>query len=187
MQTQSKHVQTVLVTDPDTGGLCEVEIRKLLEGGTLVGLDGAFLEQTDDNAFSPYDKGVEIIIPDDEAPLTDADYSLYPHYVLINYGDEVTAGLYNFPNKGLALEMVFGIIVNRLDGIYAEDDDGMEFSVKIAKALNKGVEGIDEALALYHSVPDNLEVIEYGRIALITEIPEQYRATKDDLADHLEA
>ncbi len=184
MAINSKHVQTVLVTDPDTGNVCEVEIRKL-ENGPLVGLDGAFLEQTDDNAFSPYDKGEEIIIPDDEPSLTEAEHAGYPHFVIINYGDNETAGLYVYPNSKIALSMVFGILVNRLDGIYDEDDDGVPFRKKIADALNK--DDVDRALEVYHSVPDNLEVIEYGVITPTTEIPQQYEASKEDLQQYLES
>jgi hypothetical protein len=61
----SKYVSTVNVIDPDTGGLVEVEIRKL-ENGPMIGLDGSFLEQTDDDAFSPYDADTKISIPDNE-------------------------------------------------------------------------------------------------------------------------
>ncbi len=67
----SKFVKIVQVQDPDTGNVCEVEIRKLPDG-SLVGFDGAYLGYLDgiatprDNPpLSPYD-GTPIHIPDDE-------------------------------------------------------------------------------------------------------------------------
>lgn len=56
MQTKTKFVTVVMVTDPDTGGQVEVEIRKL-ETGLLIGLDGCFLSQLEDGEqlHSPYD------------------------------------------------------------------------------------------------------------------------------------
>ena len=51
---RSKYVGTVTVTDPDSGGAVEVEIRKL-ETGPMVGFDASWLEQFDDQPFSPYD------------------------------------------------------------------------------------------------------------------------------------
>jgi hypothetical protein len=66
MKTEkTKHVCTVTVIDPDTGNEVEVEIRKT-ESGVMVGLDGSFLEQCEEQPFSPYDKNVRLIVPDDE-------------------------------------------------------------------------------------------------------------------------
>ncbi|MHC4676559.1 MAG: hypothetical protein ACYTBZ_29080, partial [Planctomycetota bacterium] len=64
---RSQHVQTIHVVDPDTGNLCPVEIRKL-EGGPLVGFDGSYLEQLDDDEqpHSPYDPRVQVHVPDNE-------------------------------------------------------------------------------------------------------------------------
>lgn len=63
----SKFVTVVTVTDPDTGGAVEVEIRKL-ESGALVGLDGAWLQQLgpDEQPLSPYDGGRCFLVPGDE-------------------------------------------------------------------------------------------------------------------------
>jgi hypothetical protein len=61
----SKYVDTVDVTDPDTGLRCPVEIRKLASG-ELVGLDGCWLENKDGPARSPYAADVLFTIPDDE-------------------------------------------------------------------------------------------------------------------------
>lgn len=55
----AKYVKTIKVTDPDTGNEVEVQIMKLATGG-MVGLDGSFLENTDEPVYSPYDLGVEI-------------------------------------------------------------------------------------------------------------------------------
>lgn len=60
----SKFVQGVTVTDPDTFNEVEVEIRKM-ETGAMVGLDGSWLEQFDTNPNSPYDNAV-VTVPDDE-------------------------------------------------------------------------------------------------------------------------
>jgi len=61
----TKFVATVEVIDPDTKQPVTLEIRKL-DGGAMVGLDGSFLEQDIGPVFSPYDKGYELVIPDDE-------------------------------------------------------------------------------------------------------------------------
>jgi len=65
MSIKSKYVTTITVTDPDSKLDVEVEIRKLESGG-MVGIDGSYLEQDVGPVYSPYDKNVEIIIPDDE-------------------------------------------------------------------------------------------------------------------------
>lgn len=53
---ESKFVTTVEVIDPDSGLPVEIEIRKM-ENGPMVGFDGSFLHQLDDDEqpFSPYD------------------------------------------------------------------------------------------------------------------------------------
>lgn len=62
----SKYVASVIVADPDTHLTCEVEIRKL-EDGTLLGLDGAWLEQADEETLlNPYDGHTSVEIPDNE-------------------------------------------------------------------------------------------------------------------------
>jgi hypothetical protein len=62
---QTKFVQIVTVIDPDTNLEVEVEIRKLESGG-MVGIDGSWLEQDVGPVYSPYDKNVVLLIPDDE-------------------------------------------------------------------------------------------------------------------------
>jgi hypothetical protein len=66
-QIQTKHVQCVTVIDPDSGGEVEIEIRKL-ESGSMVGIDASWLDADEGPTYSPYDKGVELAIPDDELP-----------------------------------------------------------------------------------------------------------------------
>jgi len=60
-QVKSTHVKTIML---ETGE--EVEIRRL-EGGVLVGFDGAYLSQLVDGEHpnNPYDDG-KIVVPDDE-------------------------------------------------------------------------------------------------------------------------
>ena len=66
---KTKYVTTVTVTDPDTGGDVQVEIRKM-ETGAMVGLDGSYLEQDVGNLWSPYDdpfiSDTILEIPDNE-------------------------------------------------------------------------------------------------------------------------
>jgi hypothetical protein len=57
----------VTVTDPHTGGDVEVEIRKDLVSGAMVGIDGSYLEQDVGPVRSPYDRDVILIVPDDES------------------------------------------------------------------------------------------------------------------------
>jgi len=61
----TKFVKSITVTDPDTGGEVEIEIRKL-DTGAMVGIDGSYLEQDVGAVYSPYDKGIKLDIPDDE-------------------------------------------------------------------------------------------------------------------------
>lgn len=60
----SKFIQTVSVTDPDSGGQVEIEIRKL-DNGAMIGFDGSWLEQFDVNPNSPYETAM-VAIPDNE-------------------------------------------------------------------------------------------------------------------------
>ncbi len=67
----TKHVAIITVTDPDSGQAIEMEIRKDMQTGLLVGLDGTYLEQLDGspedaNPASPYDDDTALVIPDDE-------------------------------------------------------------------------------------------------------------------------
>ena len=59
-------VTTVTVIDPDTAGPVEVEIRKDLTTGAMVGLDGSFLEQLDADTRDPFNAGAVLIVPDTE-------------------------------------------------------------------------------------------------------------------------
>jgi len=63
----SKPVCLVTVMDPDTHLPVEVEIRKM-DTGPMVGFDGSFLEQLDEDEHprSPYDEDALVIVPDDE-------------------------------------------------------------------------------------------------------------------------
>lgn len=62
---KTKFVQSVTVIDPDSKQPVEVEIRKLESGG-IVGIDGSWLAQDEGPTYSPYDRGVQLVIPDDE-------------------------------------------------------------------------------------------------------------------------
>ena len=75
-QETTRPVCIVTVIDPDSGGEVEVEIRKT-ESGAMVGLDGAFLQQSDDEPFSPYDEDVQLIVPVDKSVIV-PQFSLVP-------------------------------------------------------------------------------------------------------------
>lgn len=62
---KSVFVKLVTVVDPYTGDEVEIEIRKM-ETGSMVGIEGSYLDQDVGPVYSPYDKGREIDIPDDE-------------------------------------------------------------------------------------------------------------------------
>ena len=66
-RVDTKFVALVDVIDPDSKQPVTLEIRKL-ETGLMVGLDESWLSSLDnvDQTFSPYDKGVELNIPDNE-------------------------------------------------------------------------------------------------------------------------
>jgi hypothetical protein len=65
MTCDTKYVCIITVIDPDSKMPVDLEIRKLASGG-MVGIDGSFLEQDVGPVYSPYDYGVELVIPDDE-------------------------------------------------------------------------------------------------------------------------
>lgn len=58
-------VTCLTVIDPDSKLPVEVEIRKCVESGAMVGIDGSYLEQEVDEIRNPYNPGL-LGIPDDE-------------------------------------------------------------------------------------------------------------------------
>lgn len=60
----SKVLQEVSIMDPDTGNIVTLEVRKDLETGALVGLDGSYLENTDEPVYDPYNFGHQINVED---------------------------------------------------------------------------------------------------------------------------
>ena len=54
---KTKFVKVVTVTDPDTGGDVDVEIRKEEHGG-MVGIDASYLTNDVGEVFSPFGKGI---------------------------------------------------------------------------------------------------------------------------------
>lgn len=61
----TKPICVVTVIDPDTNLPVEVEIRKCCESGLMVGLDGCWLEQEQNDPNNPYVGGF-LEIPEDE-------------------------------------------------------------------------------------------------------------------------
>ena len=57
MFEKSVYVCNTTVIDPDTKLPVEMEIRKCQESGAMIGLDGSFLENTDEKIRNPYNKG----------------------------------------------------------------------------------------------------------------------------------
>lgn len=54
---------SVLVEDPTTGGTVEVEIRKDLATGAMVGVDASFIEQLDlETVWDPYNSRERILL-----------------------------------------------------------------------------------------------------------------------------
>ena len=62
----TKFVKHITVPDPDTRLPVELEIRKDLVTGAMVGIDGSYLEQDVGPVYDPYTRGEELEIPDDE-------------------------------------------------------------------------------------------------------------------------
>jgi hypothetical protein len=60
------HVATLALLDPHTGGAVELEIRKDVVSGALVGIDGSYLDQDVGPVRSPYHRNVILDIPDNE-------------------------------------------------------------------------------------------------------------------------
>jgi hypothetical protein len=63
---RTKYITTITVTDPDTELPVEVEIRKDMDSGAMIGIDGSYLENTDNDVYSPYNFGEVLEVPDDE-------------------------------------------------------------------------------------------------------------------------
>lgn len=57
----TKQISRVKVIDPDTKNEVEVTILKLETGG-MIGIDSSFLENTDEDVYSPFDKNVKLNI-----------------------------------------------------------------------------------------------------------------------------
>lgn len=53
------YVTSVNVVDPDSKAIVNVIIAKMETGG-MIGIDASFLENTEENVYSPYDKGVKL-------------------------------------------------------------------------------------------------------------------------------
>jgi len=77
MNEESVYVCNTTVIDPDTKLPVEMEIRKCQESGAMIGLDGSFLENTDEMIRNPYNDGYIAVECDEESvktnsPLKDA-------------------------------------------------------------------------------------------------------------------
>ena len=68
--TESKYIGKVTVTDPDTDAPVELEIRKLVVSGAMVGIDTSYIEQEVDEVYSPYNENTVIDIPEEESCLS---------------------------------------------------------------------------------------------------------------------
>lgn len=58
---KAKYIKTINVVDPDSKLQVAVGIYKLATGG-IVGIDESFLANTEEQVYSPFDKGVELKI-----------------------------------------------------------------------------------------------------------------------------
>ena len=56
---KANFVETVSVTDPDSGGEVHFSIFKLESGG-MIGVDASFIEQEVGPVFSPFDRNIEL-------------------------------------------------------------------------------------------------------------------------------
>ncbi len=61
-ETKAKFIKEITVIDPDTKGEVQISIYKLDNGG-MIGVDSSFIE-TEKPVYSPFDKSVEVIIPE---------------------------------------------------------------------------------------------------------------------------
>jgi hypothetical protein len=64
IKEKSIFVTVVTVIDPDSKMPVDLEIRKLVESGAMIGIDASFLESDVDNVNNPYNPGT-IEIPDE--------------------------------------------------------------------------------------------------------------------------
>ena len=58
---KGKFVKSITVLDPDSKMDVEVQIFKLETGG-MIGIDESFIANTDEPIFSPFDKGVKLVL-----------------------------------------------------------------------------------------------------------------------------
>lgn len=103
-----------------------------------------------------------------------------PHYVLVNYGDGVEASVYHVGDENNAMRLVVSIILSRLGNLHQDDDDDIAFSCKLAllirdfsKCANdrRRTEVLVKIMAMYHSIPDQLETIDYGGLNVNRGLP----------------
>jgi hypothetical protein len=63
----TKFIKVIKVKDPDTKATVELELRKDLITGAIIGIDGSFLSGTQLPVYDPYNHhGEELIIEDSE-------------------------------------------------------------------------------------------------------------------------
>jgi hypothetical protein len=72
MNEESIYVCNTTVIDPDTKLPVEMEIRKCQESGAMIGLDGSFLENTDEMIRNPYNDGYIAVECDEESVNTNS-------------------------------------------------------------------------------------------------------------------
>jgi hypothetical protein len=63
----AKYIEEVMVKDPDTGAMIEIEIWKHPSGG-MFGVDSAYLDQVTDYVYDPFG-GLKIKINYDDEPI----------------------------------------------------------------------------------------------------------------------
>lgn len=54
--TNANYVQVIVVNDPDTNALVEMEVYKDEDSGAMFAIDSSFLEQVTDEIPSPFNK-----------------------------------------------------------------------------------------------------------------------------------
>lgn len=156
----SKCVCIVTVIDPDTQAPVEIEIRKL-DNGAMVGLDGSWLEQCDEDEQpnNPYDDGTFTVSADEMTP---PDY--YTILVLASNMGEVHGAVsvpFSLVSDEHAMQRIRSLAEHYSQEIHDDQPEPACGTIEEVEAWIREKNGDDDT-AIVAMLDDEDEAEEYG-------------------------